>query len=76
MLENIKLSEVTASPELAYPYTIGYDSSVEFADTEYPLNSELIVELTDIIIKQLTVNLMAKEDKKNDDTDNFNNDNQ
>ena len=70
MLEQVKVSMVCANPELAYPYTIGYDSSVEFDDTEYPLNSELIVELTDIIIKQLTINLTAKEDKVNDSQDN------
>lgn len=70
MLEQVKVSMVCANPETAYPYTIGYDVLVDFDETEYPLNSELIVELTDIIIKQLTINLTAKEDKVNDATDN------
>lgn len=70
MLEQVKLSMVCANPEIAYPYTIEYDPLVDFDEIEYPLNSELIVELTDIIIKQLTVNLSAREDKVNDAQDN------
>lgn len=70
LLERIKLSLVAANPETAYPYTIDYNPSVSFDEITYPLNDELIVELTDIIIKQLTVNLMAKEDKVNDSQDN------
>lgn len=70
MLEQIKLSMVCANPEDAYEDTIEYSSAVDFADTEYPLNSELIVELTDIIIKHLTINLSSREDKVNDSQDN------
>jgi len=70
MLEQVKVSMVCANPETAYPYTVGYDVLKDFDETEYPLNSELIVELTDIIIKQLTVNMSAKEDKVNDSQDN------
>jgi len=70
MLEQIKLSMVTADPAKAYEYSINYNPSIDFEYTEYPLNAELIVELTDIIIKQLTVNLSAKEDKLDDSQDN------
>lgn len=70
MLEQVKLSMVCANPELAYPYTIEYNPAVDFSEITYPLNEELVVELTDIIIKQLTLNLQQKEDKTNDATDN------
>lgn len=70
MIEQVKLSEVTASPEAAYPYTIEYNPSVDFEDVTYPLNSELIVELTDIIIKHLQIPIASREDKQNDSQDN------
>jgi len=70
MLEQIKLDEVTASPEDAYPYTIEYNPVVDFEDITYPLNSELIVELTDIIINHLQIPMAVREDKQNDSQDN------
>ena len=70
MLEQVKLSMVCASPSEAYPHTIEYNPAIDFENITYPLNSELIVDLTDIIIKQLTVNLLAKEDKHDDSQDN------
>jgi len=70
MIEQVKLSMVTASPEEAYPYTIEYNPVVDFEDVTYPLNSELIVELTDIIIKHLQIPIASREDKQNDSQDN------
>lgn len=66
MIDKIKLSMVTAIPEAAYPSSVAYDPAIPFEDTQYPLNAELIVELTDIVLKQLTTNLQVKEDKTND----------
>ena len=70
MLEQVKLSMVCANPSEAYESSIAYDPAIDFEYTEYPLNAELIVELTDIILKNLTVNLSAREDKVDDSQDN------
>ena len=70
MLEQIKLSQVCASPSEAYESSIAYNPAVDFEYVEYPLNAELVVELIDIILKNLTINLSSREDKVDDSQDN------
>lgn len=69
MLENIKLSIVAENPEEAYPYTISYDSNVDFWDVEYPLEENMVTKVTDLIIKKIVDSLKLPEDKRNDATD-------
>ena len=65
-MEQIKLSMVCTNPEEAYPYTLYYDSNVDFEHSEYPFEENMITLLTDMIIKKLVVNLQSPEDKSND----------
>lgn len=69
ILENVKLSYVTESPEDVYPYTIDYDSNIDFWDVEYPFEQNLISQMTDMIIKKLGPKLEIPEDKNNNADD-------
>lgn len=69
MIENVKLSYVTENPEEAYPTTIDYNSSLDFWDVEYPLEGDLITQLTDVIIKKLGASMAVPEDKNNNADD-------
>ena len=69
LLENIRVSMVVEDPEAAYPETAYYDSNTEFDYTVYPLEEEMVSQLTDIIVKKLAQNISASEDKHNDDND-------
>lgn len=72
LLDNIKLSMVCTDPEAAYPYTIGYNSSVDFWDTQYPLEENMITLIRDMIVKSLVNMLQMHEDKLNDSNDDSN----
>lgn len=69
ILENVKLSYVTENPEDSYPFTIGYDSDVDFWDVEYPFEQNLITQLTDTVVKKLAPKLQIQEDKNNNADD-------
>jgi hypothetical protein len=69
IIENVKLSYVTENPEEAYLHTIDYDANVDFWDVEYPLEEDIIVHLTDYIIKKLSITLQIPEDKNNNSDD-------
>ena len=72
LLEAVKLSYVAENPEDAYPKTIEYNSSIDFWDTEYPCEDNMITQITDIIIKKLVQAIAEHEDKTNDSTDDSN----
>lgn len=69
LIENVKLSYVTESPEDAYPSTISYDANVDFLDVEYPFEQNLVSELTDLVVKRLLGKLQIPEDKNNNSDD-------
>jgi len=69
IIENVKLSYVAENPEDAYPTTIDFNSAVDFWDVEYPMEQDLITQLTDVIIKKLGTSLQIPEDKSNNSDD-------
>jgi len=69
LLENVKLSYVTEDPEAAYTETVYYDPLVEYWDTAYHIEEEMITQLTDMIVKKLVGMINIPEDKINDSTD-------
>lgn len=68
-IENVKLSFVAENPEEAYPASTNYDANQDFWDIEYPLENDMIVQLTDMIFKKLTQIAVIPEDKINDSID-------
>lgn len=76
MMENIKISMCCSDPEEAWADSVDYDPLVEFSDTEYPLEDNMVTLVTDLIFKKIMLTHQSKEDKRNDDTDGDNNDNQ
>lgn len=69
-IENIKLSMVCENPEKAWVSSVDYDPAIEFEYTEYPMEGDMIIPLTDMILKSLTINLQSPEDKTNDSESN------
>lgn len=69
LIENVKLSYVTEHPEAAYIETIYYDPLVEYQNTAYHIEEEMVTTLTDIIVKTLSKMIATPEDKINDSTD-------
>jgi hypothetical protein len=69
LIEDVKLSMVCENPEDAYPQTVEYSSAIDFIDTEYPLEIDMITQIVEIIIKRLGIMLQTKEDKSNNSDD-------
>lgn len=69
LIDNIKISMVVEDPEAAYPETIYYNSAVDFWDTPYPIEEDMLNQLSDVIVKKLVNMIQIPEDKINDATD-------
>lgn len=69
LVENIRLSMVCSNPQEAYPFTLDYDPDIDFVNTEYPLEDNMITLVTDMIFKKITNSINIPEDKENDATD-------
>lgn len=68
-LENAKIMMCTENPESAYEETITYDPLIDFWDTEYQLDEEMVFPLIEMVVKKLTIGMSVPKDKLNDADD-------
>lgn len=69
VLENVKIMMCTENPEIAYMETIDYDPDIDYWDTEYQLDEEMVFSLIEVVIKKLATSMQIKPDKINDSDD-------
>lgn len=72
LMENIELEGVFENPEEAYTLTCDYDSSIDFYDTQYPIESAMIEPLRQSIVQELVTKYKIPLDHINDGEDNIN----
>ena len=68
LLQYARVFGVFENPEEAWKLSPDYDENVDFNDTIYPIDSDMWVKISDIILKMLMVKLQIPEDKINDAT--------
>lgn len=70
LIEEARVFGVFLDPEDAWKLGPDYDSSTKFNDTIYPIDADMWVKISDILIKLLIPKLQAPEDKINNADDN------
>jgi len=67
LLEDCKVQEVTEDPETAWLESMDYNPAKNFwTEVEYPIEEEMVTQLTDLIFKKLTLTLQIPKDISND----------
>jgi hypothetical protein len=66
LLERLRVNAIFQYPDLAWQLHPDYDSAVDVWDLEYPIDVDMWVMMSDIIMKQLLKKLQIPEDKIND----------
>lgn len=70
LLENIRLRAIFEDPKSAWELSTEYDSNVDYLDVEYPIDSDMGVLISDLIIKQLVDKLKIPIDLNNNASEN------
>lgn len=65
-LEKVRLQGVFEDPKSAWELSSDYDSSIDFDDTEYPVESAMVDLIVQEVIKLLSIRFQILEDKIND----------
>lgn len=69
LLNDVRVHGVFENPKDAWELSPDYDVDVDFNDTTYPIDSDMWVKISDIIMKILLPKEQIQEDKVNDAND-------
>ena len=71
LLEDLEVEGVYENPEKAYELSCEYDPTVDFYDTDYPVEGSMIPMIKNNILKELLTKYKLPEDETNDGEDNM-----